>query len=293
VQSADRRSLISFDDTGHIKAVLGGGLPPKFAIIGDVLAGNGGQLLVYDISKGALITIDSNFRVAGEIPFRYSPAFVVPPSGYLVASSIRTPAHVGQPLHVLGKDGAVLRSFGTDDETYREDEPMKYNRVVARGSAGTVWSVAPGRYLLEQWDPATGSRKQQVSVTSAWFKESNRLPASGQRPQPIIQAIWEDAGLMWVLLRDADLKWRPSAAAASDGPVNDDEFEATYDSVLEAVDLNTKKVVASRRFDNLLTTHSPSALVTTRRKVSNGLNLDVWKARLSTTKGSEDVWREQ
>ena len=102
------------------------------------------------------------------------------------------------------------------------------NRLVAAASDGDIWTVAPGRYTIERWDPVTGFRKQSISVKSTWFREIMTWPDDErQRPPAVIESIWADeSGLVWLLIRDADLEWQAPARANIERIIHADEVRA-------------------------------------------------------------------
>ena len=121
-----------------------------------------------------------------------------------MASQIPTPTLAGHPLHVMSKDGNIVRSFGADGSPFRSTETLKNWRAVCLNPDGTIWSIAAGGRLLERWDTATGRRLSQVTVKSTWFRESSRAAPTDQVANPIILTIWaEEEDLVWILYQVA------------------------------------------------------------------------------------------
>ena len=73
---------------------------------------------------------------------------------------------------LVDRKGRVVRSFGTDEPQFRPDLRYILTRKVAPGQVGTVWAIAPARYILERWDPSTGELLQSTRIRSDWFRES-------------------------------------------------------------------------------------------------------------------------
>ena len=161
--------------------------------------------------------------LAGTLP---NPAFVMPDGSFLVAGQIRTSESIGYRMHVVDREGRVVRSFGTDEPQYRPDLNHILTRKVALGRDGTVWAMAPARYILERWDPSTGEQLQSTRIPSDWFRESTE-PYTDEtvRPLPLVEGLWEDEdGLVWIIVRDADADWAPPPRANEHRPVDRQEY---------------------------------------------------------------------
>lgn len=182
-------------------------------------------------------------------------------------------------MHLVGADGGVLRSFGMSLPSYRADEPLLYERVVAPSANGTLWAAAPGQYVLERWEWTTGTRVARVAVRSGWFRPSRQFAEPRVRPNPIIEALWESQGLLWVLIRDADSKWIPPTGPQLERAFDLEEYNKTYDSVIEVVDPKSGEIRATKRFDQALWGRAPSRLLASPRvnKQAGSVRLDVWR----------------
>ncbi|HSC07939.1 MAG TPA: hypothetical protein VLD59_14030 [Steroidobacteraceae bacterium] len=278
--SAELDRLFVFDTTGQIIRTIGTPSQP-FKMITAILSAPDGSFRVYDRMSRTLSVLDRDLTLLRKYTFRYYPALLVENKYYIHNEHITTPELAGYPLHTIDESGAVLRSFGVSGDVYRADEPLRNDRVVTSSTGGMVWAAPPGKYLLERWDPLRGLRESSLDVQSAWFRESARFPRRGQRPSPIIESLWEVNGCIWVLLRDADSKWRAPPESQTERRFDPDEYDRTYDFILEVVAIDTAKVVASRRFDRALWGKGNSFMLMTRRSTTEGLTeVDVWQPQL-------------
>ncbi|MGH7503674.1 MAG: hypothetical protein ACREL7_18255 [Longimicrobiales bacterium] len=154
----------------------------------------------------------------------------------------------------------------------------------SRDGAG-VWAAPPGRYVLEKWDPASGSKHLRVEVDSDWFEESIHFEKLGERPRTVLNALWEDEeGLVWVLLRTAATDWTPPAQFESqrERPFDPVEYARDYDSVIEVVDSNTGRIVARQRFDTPLTVHPQGQILASNNLDNpNLVGFDLWTAHVN------------
>jgi hypothetical protein len=129
-----------------------------------------------------------------------------------------------------------------------------------------------------------GTKLGEVVVRSKWFTESDRLNSDERlRPTAVIEALWEKDGYLWVLLRDADTNWQVPSKANVERPLDIDEYDRTFDSVLEVIDINSGEIVATKRFPTALWGRSPSELLVSRRvkDAAEPVQLDVWRTRLT------------
>jgi hypothetical protein len=280
-----RDTIVVFDRNGRFESTVGGRGrgSGQFERITHFVRMPDGAVAAYDGILRQLVAIGPSLELRSPLTLPYSPTFVRADGTFIAAQQVPDRDLVGHPIHLVGADGRVLRSFGADPPEYRQDLPLATTRLAAPAADGTVWTVAPGRYVIERWHSGTGKRLSSLAIRSPWFKESVRQPA-GERPNPTIQSLWESDGYLWILLRDADANWKPAAASAGDRPYAADVNDRTYDWVLEAIDPTTGAVLSTRRFPSALWARSPDALLTTREAKAGVSTIHVWRSRLTTGK---------
>ena len=228
---------------------------------------------------------DPDRVLAGTFPMHFRPDFMMPDGSFLVAEQIERGELIGYPMHVANREGRVVRSFGTDVPQYRPELEDILTRNVAPGRNGTVWAMAPGRYVLERWDPSTGELLQSTRIRSDWFREFiEPYEDETVRPPPLVDGLWEDEdGLVWTVIQDADVNWEPPPRANEHRPMDLQEYYRTYDGVIEVVDPGSGRVLASRRFDEPPLYRPPSRiLVSLVDTVLTVVAYDVWKPTLTT-----------
>jgi len=246
--SGDFRQLLIFDAAGKLLDSP----RPAYGRIASLFVDRTGAVQAYDSSSGSLLTFDDNYQVRAKTELPHSPALPLGGDRFLVARQIPTPALVGHPLHVISKDGDVVRSFGAHGSPVHPADTLKNGRAVCLNPDGTIWSIAPGGRLLERWDTATGRRLSQVTVKSTWFRESSRPAPPDQVANPIILTIWAEQDLVWILYRVPDPRWVPGPRPERELMANGENADLRDDWVLEAVRNDTGSVVAMRRFDRIL-----------------------------------------
>jgi hypothetical protein len=277
-------SVLVLDASGNFVARLGGPGegPGEFRTIRRALIGPGDSIHVHDWGTGRVTVYGPDLRLARMQRMAHLPSLVLPDGAYVViADPLQTAGNFGHVVRIIGPDGFMLRSFGTDSPAYGANTDMLATRWVAQAREGDIWTAAPGRYTLVRWDPSTGERVQEVVVESDWFQETASWPADERtRPPPVIESIWQDNDLLWVVLRDADLDWEPPppVLANVERVMHAEEYEQEYDWVIEAIDPDDGSVIASHRFRYILWTRPPSnVLVSFREATVAGTTYDVWR----------------
>lgn len=264
--SDDLRSLLAFDKDGRmIQAKLGRN--KSFGRITNLLAAPDGTLRLYEVESSSLLALGHDLDVAGSTRLPYRPSLLMK-EGYLVAHQITTPELVGQPLHIMDASGRIVRSFGSDSSSYKAGEPYFNDRVVAPSRNGSVWSIAPGRRIVERWD-AAGQRLARIEIPGAWFHSSPGPSPQTERPTPTVTALWEEGDVLWVLSRDADSKWA-TPTASGERESSTEEHQRMYDWVLEAIDVSSGTLISMKRFDFPLSRRGHSVGIASWRATGMG-----------------------
>jgi len=249
-----RNGLLFMNASGALESQFGrpGSGPEEFERIVSVLVGPADSLLVYDLmlQRVSVFAPDGTY-VRSEYTI-YGPTLALDNGDFILAQHIGTPEAAGYPLHVMALNGTIRRSFGSAAPHYRYDIPLETRRVVALSDPGLIWSAAPGRYELEQWDYRTGELVKRVKSHRAWFPPVVQLEADGERPVTIIEdLIQDDHGMVWVLMRVADDKWEPPPPIQGERPWTPEYYDNKHDWVLEAIDPTSGDVLASTRLGQM------------------------------------------
>jgi len=282
VRPSNGRQVIVFDSQGLFLSALEAKTQSPRSVI-SLFQDPRGSVLAWSAPEGQAFRIGADLKLVDwPTPVPYLPSFVRNDGTIVVAQQIRTRELIGAPLHLLGPDGRVLRSFGADTAEYRPDMRLLVERVAAPASDGSVWASAKGRYTLERWNPQTGSRLTRVPVLSPWFTESSNYPSDNKtRPKPVIQSLWERDGVVWALIRDSDAAWKPGAD--SEQSWSPARYSSSHDWVVEAIDPSTGRVLASSRFDFALTGRPPQPFLISyavKGGAAVGGGLDIWRPEL-------------
>jgi hypothetical protein len=268
--SFDFRQLLIFDAAGKLLASP----RPTYGRIVSLFVDPAGAVQAYDLSAG-LLTFDGNYQVKTKTELPHAPVLPLGRGRFLVRRGISTPALAGHPLHVMSKDGNIVRSFGADGSPFHSGDTFKNGRAVCLNPDGTIWSIASGGRLLERWDTATGRRLSQVTVKSTWFRESSRPAPQDQVANPIILTIWAEEDLVWILYRVPDPHWIPRRRPERELAVQGENAHLRSDWVLEAVRSDTGNVVAMKSFDRILLRSAGSLAIASETASARG-GVDLW-----------------
>jgi hypothetical protein len=257
VFSPEGRFLTSFGRRGQG--------PGEYENISFVLVAASDTLYVADARLRRVTVLSPEYKYVRSVSVEISPAgrnlFLLPGGELLNASPDRTPDRIGLPIHVIGRDGKVVRSFGSQTGLFRPDIPLIDRRTLTMGDETQVWAGYLMQYVIELWDASTGRMLRSLSRDVDWFppqltSRTNRL--SETPPAPALQALHLDAqGRLWTVVGTADRNWRtgirvnPSAAGDPDH-VNDIEVidrDRYIDTYIEVIDPVAGRLIASRRFD--------------------------------------------
>lgn len=252
-------TLTVYDSSRRFVRTIGrkGSGPGEFEGIGAAVFGVGDSLHVFDQVLHRFSVLDPAYKFVSSGPLPLGPelsALVMPNGEYVFALPLSTAAQRAQPLHRVNRTGKLARSFGSQSGEFRSDIPFFDRRAIAVAKGGMVWSAFRTQYVIERWNTQTGLRDKQIGSKAAWFP-SRLTPATIKRnepdaPQPFIMAVRESAGsILWVLIAVPDPKWRSAASPrrSADDHVQIEDEQLYYDTVIEALDASTGRLLASVR----------------------------------------------
>jgi len=293
--TADRYGLAVFDAAGRFERSILVSRPPRGGtpgvrgtFISHVVSGPNSTLWLY-LTDRTLVELTDDLSLGRVRAMPYPPSFVRVDGTSIVARQIPEPDLIGQPIHLVGQDGSVRRSFGLDTAEYRRDLRLALTRLVAPSRNGTVWSMAPGRYTIDRWRPEDGKRLETIALRSDWFVPSDR-PVSDerQRPAPLVDSIWERDHGLFVLTRAADDRWQPPAHPNVERPHDPRIYNETFDWVVEAIDVAARIVIASRRLSEAHWPTIPSGRLSSLTVGEAGAvtRITLWSVHLQSEEGS-------
>lgn len=288
-------SLSVFAPDGRYLRDIGGagGGPGEFRAIGSVSLLPGDTLVVFDweSSRFSLYSADYEYLTSGPLPLTPELSSLALPSGrFVFNTTLFSPNEIGQPLHLVDRNGVRERSFGSASGVYRPDIPFLMSRAIAPSRSGLLWSALRTEYRIDLLDPATGELKRIVRREIPWFPPGLRPePRGGEaslEPKPFIFDVREDrSGRLWVLIAVADSDWRsavrPPSANERHGTVIDEQ--RYRDTVIEVLDPDSGRLLASVRLPHHMKQFVSEDLIGTVLEDANGTpRFQTWQVRLRT-----------
>ena len=263
-----------FDSSGELVGLHGraGRGPGDYARIEFVEVGPGDTVHVFDLVQRRRTLLEP----VSWKPARVAPLPILPQVGTI---ALTWGAHVLLPdgryvvnaekgdsaLHLVGKDGELVRSFGAGCcreelppppsrgdlsvlDPYRVQELQRLDaidRQLAAAGSGRVWAAYWNRYEVELWDTA-GRRLRRVVREAEWFKAwrwDAQEAAATRRPSivhpPEFRALQQDdSGRVWTIV-----------SVAPDDEGGGREGAAVRHTVIEVLDPSAGRLIAAVRVE--------------------------------------------
>lgn len=117
----------------------------------------------------------------------------------VVQSLIAGAGGIGQPLHVIGADREIVRSFG-GRQRWNPRKVYQGSRRLGAASRNQLWAGHAGEYWIELWG-ADGSLKRSLLRDANWFTPwADRIEgykAAMRRPR-VVDVAEDRDGRLWV-----------------------------------------------------------------------------------------------
>jgi hypothetical protein len=298
VPAAGLTTIAVYDSAGRFLRTIGrsGRGPGEYGFIINAEVVEGDSIFVLDANNHRLTVLSPSYSVVRSLPLvgQFTRAFPLPRGEMLVNGSVNTRAAAGYPLHVIGPDGAIRRSFGSArPELYRDRDQFNI-RWVDRWTQRDVWVAHVDRYEVERWS-LDGTLVRAYRRDASWFppRDYAKRHSLDAAPPPMMLAVWEDAsGRIWTISRVASDKWRasPRVGSTREQPVPPFDLEdQNTDTILEVFDPSNGALLGTQRFSQYLLGNVGQAAVYGLRTTEDGdLRVDIWQIRLTKASAQED-----
>jgi hypothetical protein len=219
--------------------------PNEFGLITQLIALPGDSVVALDEGNRQIITLDPQLREVRRMP---APLVffdaVITARGSFVASGVKNSREsIGFPLHLVGSNGAIVRSFGTDEPVFRPDIRVVLSRRVTAARTGGFWSTHVNEYVVEHWNDSLRMTRELVRDAS-WFRPWVKRTPGQARPGVVADVAETPDGLLIVMVRVPE---------AGDGGATSSNQRREFDTMIEVVDPRTSTVLASKRVDQAFT----------------------------------------
>lgn len=187
------------------------------------------------------------------------------PDGRILTASIDySPNRVGFPLHLVGLDGNVVRSFGSLNRGAfsAAEQHLIERRVAPSETPGAIWAVWRPQYRIEEWS-LEGVHIRTLVRDVEWFPPGRGVISLDRAPDAAVVGFQARDGLLWVLSAVSDANWQEALEVDPSKPHGGDvtDMNGIYDTVVEAIDPVTLRVVASARIDPFIYAFAGPGLV--------------------------------
>lgn len=207
------------------------------------------------------------------------------PNGSIVVQNLDLSRSSGPTVHVLGMNGETRTSMDPISPSGRPD-PWDVVRILADAGSGGIWSAHVNRYELTEWTE-DGQPLRTVERLAPWFESWSgydlREPAE-KAPRPRITSVLaEGPGRLWVHVRVADADWSPQTTRPAENVRRrGDDRAQFYDSLIEVIDLDRRRVLASLRIDDPIAAFvgRDNLAYGARESESGEIQLVVWQVSL-------------
>ncbi len=269
-----------YDTAGKTVRTIGrkGGGPGEFRSPLRVAVGSGDTLYVIDDGNARIQVVSAAGEYARVFPTRdrYRSFTMLPDDRLLL---FRLPKSRGDRLfHMFDRVGSEVMSFG---EPQQPDSALELeNWLVANAPYGRFWTASHWSYELRRWS-GPDSTDLTVIRKADWFPSPSVFSADVYvtlPPPPMLLHAWEDDdGRLWTYTAVADPSWKPGMGMR----VTPEWQERTFDTIIEAIDLGSGRLLASYRFPSRLAPLCGSPLMYTVVELPDGdLRVHVFEPRL-------------
>jgi hypothetical protein len=263
---ADNQMLPAvFDAGGSFLRVIGrrGQGPGEFEGAAQVVNVPGDSILIIDLLLGRANVVTDDFRVVRTIALPtteiVSVAVVAWPNLVILNATVRTADRIGWPLHLIDMSNSlatIRKSFGHGGGELRGPGRVGRESLVPSPTGG-IWAAEAKRYRVSRWSNE-GNLHIALERRPKWFSGLSRGTPGGPTvsPHPLITGVLEDEkGRVWVFCLVAKPNWADAWREAGSGRPTTGEFPASslpavnalYDTMVEVLDPEQKRLVASRR----------------------------------------------
>jgi hypothetical protein len=265
VNSSLASEIRVFDLDGRFERVLGraGEGPGEYRVILGLNVSKGDSLHVTDMVNLRRTVLSPDLEVARShrLPTRPVLRGCLPleDGGCLLNGMVFTNTGKMRLLHRLDVNGKVVRSFSDSVPASIEMRagPTATVRTPVLMDETTIIAAHLSDFILEEHDLGLGDPRRLFLLTDRDWRSNTPTAPPGTYPG-IMDVRVDDQGRLWLLVRVGDPNWeevveqrRPGLGRRAPPKVGD--LNGYWDSVIEVIDLETRRVLARERLPQYFT----------------------------------------
>jgi hypothetical protein len=270
-QYQEGTSILVFHSDGRFARRIGakGDGPGEFRRIATA-AIRGDSLFVLDMGlrRLSVLTLDGNYIRGVPVQLFEATSMVFRDTHTLiVAGGYPTVNRVGLPLHEIDlSTGEIRNSFGATNPVVRPFAPWLTSRAIAMDGEGRIWGGKNNAYELELWD-ANHQRVHHFRRDLAWFAPWIERPVGTADPPPpwlMALAIIDGRYVLTAIVRPAPNyteRLGPQIRRGDKAMYDRTRYRLLKDTVLEVVDVDTRRVVARGLMDDYIVGFIPGTTI--------------------------------
>jgi hypothetical protein len=288
VPDIDQSVVLDFDAEGAFVGRVGrkGQGPEELFLVMDIERGPADSLIVLDSGNNRIAALPPGLhptRVARttRLPVGGGQLGVLDDGDFVVLDAIHYGG--GDRLHVVDPEGRLVRSFMPNPPVSRSGAAEQIPRLRRRMSARPDGLIAVSHnteYTVEIWD-ASGEHLKTLDRAADWFPRYEDRGRDGEPTANLYAVHLDSAGRVWTLVQVPDANWRDAPELRGGllpGGPPPVVMDRRYDSIVEVMDPETGRLLASSRVDSMLT-----------QLLSDGYAASYWQDEIGNP--FVDIWR--
>lgn len=197
---------------------------------------------------------------------------------YVVSGAMHERSLSGQPLHVFNPDWTWVRSFGLQRPSLTPGGNVKLWRYLARCEADEAFWAAPRtEHRIEKWSLA-GRLLDTIADQPAWFaRQTSSRDLLGNDQARVVALDCDTEGNLWLI------SLVPHAVDSSTTTITGPTARTVnqlLDTYVEVFDVNTRTLVAMRRFDAAFVFHVSERLIGWFNGNGDSLSIKIGRLRM-------------
>ena len=171
---------------------------------------------------------------------------------YVLVAAGESGTAAGQPFHVTNGSGSIVASFGRPSRVLARSEWTEM-RALVQSTDDAFIAASANSYRLEEWS-TSGRLKRVLRREAGWFRDWSSWDLRTSQPPPprLLGLAYDRSGRIWTLSVVPSARWiAPKQSGGEIRRLSVADLQETYDSVIEVIDSNSGRLIASARVSQM------------------------------------------